>query len=116
MSITLTEEERARMEEIETADLLKTVAANERKRRRVNADKKAYAAACKDMTDMIEAQTEYALEVLEKREIAEGTAAAPGFAPIVSFPEEPKKTTKKVVTKKKASQAANPPPPQQAAA
>jgi hypothetical protein len=108
MAVTLTEEEKQRMEHNSTDDLTKMVVGNERKRRKINDDKKAYAAACKDMTDMIEAQTKYALEILEKREIEAGIAKAPGHKPIVPFADAMKQKAKKEAEKaaKEAEKAA----------
>ena len=90
MAVTLTDEEKSRMEENSDDDLVKMVVGNERRRRKINDDKKAYAAACKDATDVLEAQTQYALEILEKREIEAGTMKAPGRGPVVAFPDKKK--------------------------
>lgn len=102
MAITLTEEELQRLGQNSDDDLVQMVVANERKRRRIDADKKAYAAVCKDMTDMIEAQTIAALDVLEKREIAAGSLKPPGPAPIVAFPVSKVKAPKRTKAKKAA--------------
>jgi len=109
----LTEEELQTMELQSTEELVQMVIRNERKRRRVEDDKKAYSAACNDLVNVVEAQTEAALEILEKRDIEAGTLKAPGHKPIVEFPSEEqrkerkakkeKATRKKAEAKKKAS-------------
>ena len=86
MAITLTEEERERYEEMDDDELRVAIERNERKRRRIDAEKKAYASACKDMIDMLNAQTDTALDVLEKRQLSVGELKPPGPEPVVSFP------------------------------
>jgi hypothetical protein len=68
----LTEEERSELDALKDTDLRVNIEKNERKRRILERDRKAYASASKDLEKVLDAKTAYALEVLEKRSIERG--------------------------------------------
>lgn len=75
--VTLTKDEKKRIEGYTDEELRATIESNERKRRKVIADKKAYASACAEMISMHDAVTDHALEVLEQRAISGGVIEPP---------------------------------------
>ena len=91
--VILTADECERFDAQSDDQLRRTIELNERKRRAVKKDQKAYAEACRDLTSMLEAQTDYAIEVLEKRELAAGAGNPPG--PVLVPPDSTARSTAK---------------------
>lgn len=90
----LSEDQINEIETKEPDELKEFIAANERKRRRIIKDQKAYAATCRDFAKELEEKTEKAIECLDVMEQAAGIAPPPSPVPIVPFPKEGRKPSK----------------------
>lgn len=100
MAKNLTDETTTEIEAMETPELYKLIATNERKRRRIKADQKDYAKACKEMENDLDAKTAFAIETMEARDVLQGLAPPPSPNPVVPFPK--KSGAKKAPAKRRA--------------
>lgn len=106
----LTEEERSELDKLKDNDLRVEIEKNERKRRVLERDRKAYASASKDLEKVLDAKTDYALEVLKTRaqdrgEVPEGVVITlpSAHVAVVAAPAAPPAAPKKARTKRAAS-------------